>query len=108
MAIGYITFTMVCFSTLIIVGTTYGMIIRQAAVQRGALSPVAVRGESEWALGQIIAPFSWSPLIIDLVAGAIGTTPLSDQGCISDCDICERERRVAVYEGQHNNGIQMS
>ncbi|KAK0644465.1 hypothetical protein B0T16DRAFT_460519 [Cercophora newfieldiana] len=111
LAIGYILLTMVSFSALVIGGSVYIMYLRQLAVQRGALRALTLLRESEWGLGQIIAPFTWAPLIIDLgacVTHACGTGPLPDRDCEQNCDTCKRvemavlTRRVEISEDVEN------
>lgn len=83
---------MVSYSVVTVFGTVYVMHLRLAAVQRGALPVLAVLRESEWGLGQIIAPFTWAPLIIDLatcVVNAVGKTPLPERGCFPGCKVCD-------------------
>lgn len=101
-AIGYILFTMAGFSALVIGGSIYSMHLRRWAVERGALRALALLKESEWGLGQIIAPFTWAPLIIDLalcIIYAHGKETLPGRECGEDCETCKRLGRTVPTMG---------
>ncbi|KAM7185554.1 hypothetical protein V8F20_011747 [Naviculisporaceae sp. PSN 640] len=64
-------------TTLLMIAAEFGLsalliYARKCAADRGVLGNVWHK-EMEWGFGQIIAPFSWAPLLIELGSAVIGT-----------------------------------
>lgn len=61
---------------------------RRKAAARGIIA-AAFEKENEWGLGQVIAVFSWAPLLIELASAAINTFRNKDPPC--RCASCDQQ-----------------
>jgi len=70
--------TVVLMAAIVIVMSTVAYNQRINAAEKGILLKAYTR-EMEWGLGQIIAPFSWAPLLMELGAAVVGMLPSRQQ-----------------------------
>jgi hypothetical protein len=71
---------------------------RRTAAERGIIA-IAFEKENEWGLGQVIALFSWVPLMIELVLAAVYTFHEKDLPC--RCPRCKARWRSVVECWNH-------
>jgi len=74
------------------------LVLRRKAAEQGIIA-VAFQKENEWGLGQIIALFSWVPLLIELAIAAINTFRNKDPPCT--CVSCKEQRHSVLECRRH-------
>lgn len=77
------------------------MVARKRAEGKGILDNVWEK-EMEWGFGQIIAPFSWAPLLIELGFAILGTVRYRRRGRTSQYSPVLPELRWIHHVGDNN------